>query len=73
LKNKLPFFITLTKGFLDDIPVSDITRFEDEFNAYLDQNNKALLEEIRTTGGLPKDEDIQAAIQGFKKTFAVSE
>jgi F-type H+-transporting ATPase subunit alpha len=63
----------LTKGFLDDIPVSDITRFEDEFNAYLDQNNKALLEEIRTTGGLPKDEDLQAAIQGFKKTFAVSE
>jgi F-type H+-transporting ATPase subunit alpha len=64
---------TLTKGFLDDIPVTDITRFEDEFNAYLDQNHKALLEEIRTTGGLPKDEDLQAAIQGFKKTFAVSE
>jgi F-type H+-transporting ATPase subunit alpha len=73
VEKQVTILYTLTKGFLDDIPVTDITRFEDEFNAYLDQNHKALLEEIRTTGGLPKDEDLQAAIQGFKKTFAVSE
>ncbi|MGM0875084.1 MAG: F0F1 ATP synthase subunit alpha [Bacillota bacterium] len=73
VEKQVTILYALTRGFLDDIPVVDITRFEDEFNAYLDQNNKALLEEIRTTGGLPKDEDLQAAIQGFKKTFAVSE
>jgi F-type H+-transporting ATPase subunit alpha len=73
VEKQVTILYALTRGFLDDIPVVDITRFEDEFNAYLDQNHKALLEEIRTTGGLPKDEDLQAAIQGFKKTFAITE
>ncbi|GER66383.1 ATP synthase subunit alpha [Weizmannia acidilactici] len=62
----------LTKGFLDDIPVEDILRFESEFYAWLDQNRASLLEEIRTTGNLPADEDMENAITEFKKTFVVS-
>lgn len=30
----------LTKGFLDDIPVEDITRFEEEFLNWMDKNKK---------------------------------
>ncbi len=41
----------LTKGFLDDVPVSDITRFEDEYLTWLESNRKEVLESIRTTGG----------------------
>ncbi len=32
----------LTKGFLDDIPVEDITRFEEEFLNWMDKNKKRI-------------------------------
>lgn len=63
----------LTKGFLDDIPVADISRFEEEFHTWLEHNRKELLDHIRTTKELPNDEDFKAAINDFKKTFVVSE
>ena len=34
----------LTKGYLDDIPVEDITRFEDELNSWFKSNASELLE-----------------------------
>ena len=40
----------LTKGYLDDIPVEDITRFEDELNHWAESNATELLNEIRETG-----------------------
>lgn len=33
----------LTKGYLDDIPVEDITRFEDELNSWSKSNASELL------------------------------
>ena len=62
----------LTKGHLDDIPVTDIRRFETEMNAWLDQNRKDLCREIRQTGNLPSDEAMVDAITEFKKTFSPS-
>ena len=63
----------LTRGFLDDIPVVDITRFEEELHAWLDSNAAELLSEIRTTKKLADDEKFAAAINGFKKVFVASE
>ncbi|WP_026907711.1 F0F1 ATP synthase subunit alpha [Paucisalibacillus globulus] len=63
----------LTKGFLDDIPVGDITRFEAEFNVWLDTNKPELLATIRDTGKLPEAEDMNSAIESFKKTFLTSD
>jgi F-type H+/Na+-transporting ATPase subunit alpha len=63
----------LTRGFLDDIPVEDITRFEAEFNAWLDTNHPELLATIRDTGKLPEDSDMASAIEAFKKTFLTSD
>ncbi|GGA64343.1 F0F1 ATP synthase subunit alpha [Ornithinibacillus halotolerans] len=63
----------LTKGFLDDIPVEDITRFESEFNVWLDSNKPELLATIRDTGNLPEAEDMNNAIESFKKTFLTSD
>ncbi|CAM3838428.1 F0F1 ATP synthase subunit alpha [Mesobacillus zeae] len=63
----------LTRGFLDDIPLQDIRRFETEFHTWLDHNSKELLDQIITTKELPSDEDMASAINGFKKTFATSE
>ncbi|WP_407269311.1 F0F1 ATP synthase subunit alpha [Radiobacillus sp. PE A8.2] len=63
----------LTKGHLDEIPVNDITRFESEFNAWLDKNRAELLSSIRETGNLPEAADLNSAVEEFKATFVVSE
>lgn len=63
----------LVNGYLDDIPVEDITRFESEFHIWLDDNKKDLLNVIRETGNLPEEEEVNSAIEEFKKTFIPSE
>ncbi len=72
VEKQVAILYALTKGYLDDIPVADIRRFEEEYYMYLDQNNKDLLDGIAKTGNLPADEDFKAAIEGFKRTFAPS-
>ncbi|MGC5324977.1 F0F1 ATP synthase subunit alpha [Brevibacillus sp. SYSU BS000544] len=61
-----------TKGFIDEIPVEDVRRFEKELLAFIDSNKPQLFEHIRTTKDLPAEQDINAAIEEFKKGFAVS-
>jgi F-type H+/Na+-transporting ATPase subunit alpha len=73
VEKQVAILYALTRGFLDDIPVTDIRRFEAEFHTWLDHNRKEVLDHIRTTKELPKDADMAAAINDFKKTFAVSE
>ena len=63
----------LTRGFLDDIPVADIRRFEGELLNWLDTNHTNIYEHIRNTKDLPADADMAEAINAFKKTFAKSE
>ncbi len=73
VEKQVMILYALTKGFLDDIPVHDILRFEDGLSAWMDHNRAELLEEIRTTGVLPDDQKMADAINTFKKTFAKSE
>ncbi|GIN57200.1 ATP synthase F0F1 subunit alpha [Lederbergia ruris] len=73
VEKQVMILYALTKGFLDDIAVHDILRFEDGLSAWLDHNRADLLEEIRTTGALPDDQKMADAINTFKKTFAKSE
>ena len=63
----------LTKGYLDDIPVQDINRFEEELNHWADTNATELLNEIRETGALPDADKFDSAITEFKKGFSKSE
>jgi F-type H+/Na+-transporting ATPase subunit alpha len=73
VEKQVAIIYALTRGFLDDIPVEDIRRFEKEFFLWLDQNGQHLLEHIRTTKDLPSEEDFNKAIEAFKKTFVVSQ
>ncbi|ADV45715.1 F0F1 ATP synthase subunit alpha [Nitratifractor salsuginis] len=61
-----------TKGYLDDIPVSEITRFEREFYTFLDAKYSNILEDIRTKKDLTKEteEELKKAIEDFKSQFA---
>jgi len=62
-----------TKGFVDDIPVPDVRRFESELIASLKSSHGDLLDHIRTTQTLPDAEKLDAAIGDFQKLFAPSE
>lgn len=73
VEKQVVILYALTRGFLDDIPVADITRFEGEFLSWLDVNHTNVLDHIRTTKDLPADADLAEAINAFKKTFAKSE
>jgi F-type H+/Na+-transporting ATPase subunit alpha len=72
VEKQVAIIYTATKGYLDDIPVEDVRRFEKEFLSYLDSNKPHLLEHIRTTKELPDEKELNAAIEEFKKGFSVS-
>lgn len=66
---------TAVKGFLDEIPVQDVLRFDREFLAYVDANYGQVYANIRETKDLTADNEkvLVEAIEKFKKGFAVSE
>ena len=63
-----------TNGYLDDVPVEDIARFESEFLDSLKRNNAGILEAIRETRDLPEDTlaALKDAIEQFRRTFEKS-
>ena len=73
VENQVLIIYALTKGHLDDMPVVDITRFEDELNQWAKTNASDLLNEIKTSGALPNDESFESAINEFKKSFSKTE
>ncbi|WP_017725997.1 F0F1 ATP synthase subunit alpha [Halalkalibacterium ligniniphilum] len=72
VEKQVAIIYALINGFLDDIPLEDVQRFEADLFTFLDHNKKELLEHIRTTGNLPEDSEFKAAIEEFKKGFNVS-
>ena len=73
VERQVVILYALVNGHLDDIPVEDITRFEDEFLSWLDSNDPELLKGIRETKQLPDDEAYVNAVNSFKKLFNPSE
>ena len=61
-------------GFLDDVPVQDIPRFQDELREYL-RTEGSIYKEIAETGDLPDElaEKLSAEIEKFKQGFNTSD
>ena len=61
-----------TNGYLDDVPESEVARFESEFLQYLDRNHAELLSEIAETGQLSDEllETLHAAVKAFKENWS---
>ncbi|MED4164607.1 F0F1 ATP synthase subunit alpha, partial [Halalkalibacterium halodurans] len=72
VEKQVAIIYALINGFLDDIPVGDVRRFESELFTFLDHNKKELLDHIRTTGNLPDDSEFKAAITEFKQGFVTT-
>jgi F-type H+-transporting ATPase subunit alpha len=64
----------VTNGLLDDIPVSDVKRFETDFLLFMDASRPEIGQAIRNSGDLSEDTESQlkAAVEEFKGTFAPS-
>jgi F-type H+-transporting ATPase subunit alpha len=65
----------VTNGYLDDVPVEDAQRFEEELLQYLETRVAAIGEAIAAKGTLPEDleEQLKGATRDFKKQFRPSE
>lgn len=60
-----------TRGYLDDIPVEAIGKFEREFLDFMKNSKGDILQTIKDTNDLDEatEEKLKAAIEEFKKTF----
>ena len=61
----------LVNGFLDDVKVNDIVRFEFEFYNFIDDHYPKILKHIEQTYDLPKQSELEAIIKDFKNQFIV--
>jgi F-type H+-transporting ATPase subunit alpha len=66
---------SLTHGFLDDIAISDIQRFQNELTDFVagDKKYVQIYNEIIATGDLPDTKLFDGAINEFKSHFVKSE
>ena len=60
-------------GYLNDIELDDVKRFEEEFLSYLETNYASTLEDIRDSGELSDEivENLKKAVGEFKQGFTV--
>ncbi len=62
-----------TNGFLDPIPVEDVTRYENELLEWFRTRHGDLLDTIVNEGKIPDEEAFTAQIQEFADQFEISE
>jgi F-type H+/Na+-transporting ATPase subunit alpha len=60
-----------TKGYLDDVPVGDVRRFEADLLEYIHSRDPGISKEIVETGKMPEEtaNKLIAAIEDFKRGF----
>jgi F-type H+/Na+-transporting ATPase subunit alpha len=63
-----------TGGYMDDVPIEDIRRFETEFLDYLKRSHAGILQGIKETLDLPEDAitALKDAVGEFRKVFETS-
>jgi F-type H+-transporting ATPase subunit alpha len=71
VEQEVAVLFALSRGYLDDVAVEEVTRFEAEFLAFLEGQGKEALEmlaqEKAITDGV--EAALTKALEGFKKTF----
>jgi F-type H+-transporting ATPase subunit alpha len=61
-----------TGGYLDDIPVADVKRFEVELLEFFRTRRGDVLDTIRASGALPDGDKVAEGVQAFKEAFVPS-
>lgn len=70
-EEQVPAIFAGVNGYTDQIPVSDVIRFESEFLSHLRTNEPGLLETIKTEGQLSNEsmEKLKSVTEAFSKSF----
>jgi F-type H+-transporting ATPase subunit alpha len=58
-----------SEGYVDEIPVSEVQRYESEVRAYFRATHADILEGIRTSGKLPEGDKLETALRAFTDSF----
>ena len=58
-----------SEGYVDEIPVSEVQRYEHEVRAYFRAHHEDILEGIRTSGKLPDGDKLETALRAFTDSF----
>ncbi len=68
VENQVAIIFAVTNGYLDDVEVKDVARWEEDFYQFLSAKHEALLTKIRTSKQLDDEttEALKTAIAGFK-------
>ncbi|MGN1032919.1 MAG: F0F1 ATP synthase subunit alpha, partial [Intestinibacter sp.] len=69
VSDQVMIIFAVTNGFVDDIPVEELSRFETELFRFVDSNYPTLSEKIMANKDFTTD--LTTAINEFKKTFVV--
>ena len=59
-----------TRGYLDRIPVNEVSRYETDLVTFFQTRHADILEAIRSTGEIPDTEVMEAAIGAFTDQFS---
>nr|MDQ3306635.1 F0F1 ATP synthase subunit alpha [Actinomycetota bacterium] len=62
-----------TRGFLDNVPVSDVARFETELVEWFRTRHSNLLEAIASEGKISDEDAFKKGIEGFAEQFQTEE
>lgn len=62
----------LRQGYLDSVPVDDLSRYEAELFNFFDGSHADVLAAIAKTGKLPEDDSLDDGIKAFAATFKAS-
>jgi F-type H+-transporting ATPase subunit alpha len=58
-----------SEGYVDDVPVPEVQRFESEVRAFFRANHSDILDGIRTSGKLPEGDKLETALRSFTDAF----
>jgi len=72
VEKQISIFYAAANGYLDEVPVAEVRRFEEEFLAYMEATKGDLLKKIADQGKLTDeiDSDLKKAVSDFVKGFA---
>ena len=74
VENQVVIIFAGTKGYLDDVATTNVTKFEAELYPYIEAKYPEIFEQIRTKKVLDKEveEILHKALKDFKATFAAN-
>ncbi len=68
VENQVVILYALTNGFIDEVPVEDVTKWEEEFSKFMNASHREILDEIKEKGEISEEleKKLKKAIGEFK-------